>query len=189
MRITNILTLGRLAAAVIFLIVFNFDDSLYAKVASLLLLIFAQVSDYLDGYIARSRNLVTNFGKLFDPLADCVFFVTLFGCFAIQGYMPKWMFLIILFRELMITTFLRPYFSYKKIVLSAKMSGKIKTVAQGLAATIILIFIIIEHVSNIIPVGIVNNVSYWSLFIVVVFSLYSLTEYLRELKKCFNERS
>jgi CDP-diacylglycerol--glycerol-3-phosphate 3-phosphatidyltransferase len=182
MKITNILTLGRLAAAVVFLIVFNID-ALSAKVASLFLLIFAQVSDYLDGHIARSRGQVTNFGKLFDPLADCVFFVTIFGCFTMIGYMPAWMFLIIVFRELMITAFLRPYFSSQKIVLSAKWSGKVKTVAQGIAANIIILFLILNHITDAVYEDIFMIISYWCLFIVVVFSLYSLIDYLTELKR------
>ena len=181
MKITNALTIGRLIAAVVLLAVFNID-TLSAKVFALLLLIFAQVSDYLDGHIARTRNQITNFGKLFDPLADCVFFITLFGCFTMIGYMPAWMFIILLFRELMVTTCLRPYFSSKKIVLSAKMSGKVKTVAQGICANIVMLFLIFVHITNIVPEDIYKTISYWCFFIIIVFSLYSLVEYLRELK-------
>ncbi len=182
MRITNALTLGRLAAAVILLAVFTID-TLSAKVFSLFLILFAQVSDFLDGYLARSRSLVTNFGKLFDPLADCIFFITLFGCFTLIGYMPVWMFLILLFRELMITSFLRPYFSYKKIVLSAKMSGKVKTAAQGIVANIVIVFLILNHLTSAIDGEIYKMISLWCFFIIIVLSLYSLTEYLRELKE------
>lgn len=181
MKITNALTIGRLIAAVIFLIVFNID-SLAAKVGALLLLIFAQVSDYLDGHIARKRNDITNFGKLFDPLADCVFFMTVFGCFTMIGYMPRWMLMILLFRELMITTCLRPYFSSKKIVLSAKMAGKVKTVAQGVSANIIILLLILGHLTDYVPEYVYRMISYWCMFIVIVFSLYSLVEYLRELE-------
>ena len=181
MKITNVLTLGRLVAAAVFLVVFNID-ALSAKVGSLFILIFAQVSDYLDGHIARSRGQVANFGKQFDPVADCIFFITLFGCFTRMGYMPAWMFLIIVFRELMITTFLRPYFSSKKIVLSAKWSGKVKTVAQGIVANIIILFLILNHLTDGVYEDIIMMISYWCLFIVVVFSLYSLIDYLRELK-------
>lgn len=181
MKITNMLTLGRLVAAVILLIVFPID-TLMAKIAAMFLLIFAQVSDFLDGHIARKTSQVTNFGKLFDPLADCVFFITIFGCFAMVGYMPAWMFLIILFRELMITTFLRPYFSSQKIILSAKMAGKVKTVAQGIAANIIVLFMIIVHVTNIVSEETYKMISYWFMFIIIVFSLYSLIEYMREIK-------
>jgi CDP-diacylglycerol--glycerol-3-phosphate 3-phosphatidyltransferase len=182
MKITNVLTLGRIIAAVIFLVVFNID-SLAAKIAALLLLIFAQVSDYFDGHIARTRGQITNFGKLFDPLADCIFFMTLFGCLTIIGYMPAWMFVILLFRELLMTTCLRPYFSYKKIILSAKRSGKVKTIAQGVAANIIMLFLIFNHITDIIPEEIYKMISYWLLFVVVFFSLYSLIGYMRELKK------
>ena len=181
MKITNTLTLLRLVAAVILLIVFNID-SLTAKIVSLFLILFAQVSDFLDGYIARKRNQITNFGKLFDPLADCVFFITLFLCFTIQGYMPAWMFIILLFRELMITTFLRPYFSSQKIILSAKMSGKVKTAAQGIAANIIITLIIMSRITDILPQEVYRMISFWCMFIIIIFSLYSLIEYLREIK-------
>ena len=181
MKITNALTIGRLIAAAIFLAVFNID-TLTAKVFALILLIFAQVSDYLDGHIARTRNQITNFGKLFDPLADCVFFITLFGCFTMAGYMPKWMFMILVFRELMVTTCLRPYFSSKEIVLAAKMSGKVKTVAQGVAANIIMLFIIATYFTEILPEATYKMISFWCLFIIIIFSLYSLLEYIRELK-------
>jgi CDP-diacylglycerol--glycerol-3-phosphate 3-phosphatidyltransferase len=181
MKITNALTLLRLVAAALFLVVFNID-SLVAKVAALFLLVFAQVSDYLDGHIARKRDDITNFGKIFDPLADCVFFITLFGCFTMADYMPRWMFMILVFRELMITTCLRPYFSSKKVVLSAKMAGKVKTVAQGICANIIILFIIAGHVTDIVSETVYKMISFWFLFIVVVFSLYSLIGYMRELK-------
>jgi CDP-diacylglycerol--glycerol-3-phosphate 3-phosphatidyltransferase len=69
MKITNLLTLLRLIAAVLFLIIFNNINALEAKMISLLLLIFAQVSDYLDGHIARTRNQITNPGKVYVLLA------------------------------------------------------------------------------------------------------------------------
>ena len=89
----------------------------------------ASLTDTLDGYIARKYNMVTNFGKFMDPLADKLLVCSAIICFAAMGIMPVWIVLIIIGREFIISGF-RLVASDKGVVIAAGISGKIKTVVQ-----------------------------------------------------------
>ena len=97
--------------------------------AGLLLFIAASITDYLDGEIARRRNLITDFGKLMDPLADKVMMAAAFICLIPEHAIPSWAVIVIISREFLITG-LRLLAAGKGVVLSADKLGKHKTAWQ-----------------------------------------------------------
>ncbi len=106
----------------------------FALTAALILFIAASVTDYLDGSIARKHNLITDFGKLMDPVADKILTAAAFICLISFELIPAWVVIVIIAREFLITG-LRLLASNKGIVLPAEKLGKHKTAWQ--IATII----------------------------------------------------
>ena len=101
-----------------------------------IIFVASEVTDMLDGMIARKRGEMSDFGKFFDPFADTLTQVTYFFCFVIDGILPSLLFLAVLYREFSIL-FIRNLMLKKGIAMGARMGGKIKTVtyitAGGLA--------------------------------------------------------
>ena len=106
--------------------------------AAAILFVLAAFTDMLDGKIARKYNLVTNFGKLMDPLADKLLTMSAFICFVGLGDVPAWMVIVILGREFIITG-MRQVAAAEGIVIAAGWSGKIKTVCQMIAVPLIML--------------------------------------------------
>lgn len=96
-------------------------------VVMLPLLAFAEFTDFLDGFFARRRNEVSDFGKLFDPFADVLLHLTTFFCFVVSGYMPPIVFLLILYREFSMN-FIRLLAVKQGVAIAARRGGKLKTV-------------------------------------------------------------
>lgn len=91
------------------------------------LLAFAELTDYFDGYFARKRNEVSNFGKLFDPFCDVILNITVFFCLTLSGYIPAFALLLIVYREFVIN-FVRLMAAQKGVAIAARKGGKTKTV-------------------------------------------------------------
>src|SRR6516162_8561510 len=137
MNLPNKLTLSRFGLTVGFL------AAIFSKVPgretiALALFVAAGISDFLDGQIARRRNLITNFGILMDPLADKIMVCSAFIAFVELGWFPAWMTVIIVARELSITG-LRLLAASKNVVLAAEGYGKHKTISQIVALIAILV--------------------------------------------------
>lgn len=97
----------------------------------LLAIICAEVSDAVDGYLARRWKMQTPFGKLFDPMADTGFHLTLFCGFIGSGWMPWWFLPIFYWRDLL-SSILRTYVAAEhREAMAARLSGKFKTASQG----------------------------------------------------------
>ncbi len=124
---------------------FLFVRGPWAKVAALAIFIFAALSDYLDGMIAQKRNMVTDFGKLMDPIADKILVLAAFSVFVQMQLIEAWMFVIIISREIIITS-LRLFALNKGKVLSASKAGKHKTVSQMSVIFLILCFIVLKEI-------------------------------------------
>jgi CDP-diacylglycerol--glycerol-3-phosphate 3-phosphatidyltransferase len=139
MNLPNKLTLSRFVLTVGFMIVMYAQFYFYETVA-LLLFSAAGISDYLDGQIARRRKLITNFGILMDPLADKIMVCSAFIAFVGMKWIPSWMVVIIVARELAITG-LRLLAASKNLVLAAEGFGKHKTISQIVA----ILAILVEH--------------------------------------------
>jgi CDP-diacylglycerol--glycerol-3-phosphate 3-phosphatidyltransferase len=102
-----------------------------------LLFIVAELTDMLDGMIARKRGEVSDFGKLFDPFADTLVQLTLLLCFVISGILPFFLYLIVLYREFSIL-FVRNLMLRKGVAMGARLGGKLKTVAYIAACALAL---------------------------------------------------
>jgi CDP-diacylglycerol--glycerol-3-phosphate 3-phosphatidyltransferase len=124
---------------------FLFCNGLLWKVASLIVFILAALSDLLDGMIAHRRNMVTDFGRLMDPIADKILVLAAFAAFVQMQLIDAWMFVIIVSREILITS-LRLFALNKGKVLSAARAGKHKTVSQMVVIFAILGFIVLKEV-------------------------------------------
>ncbi|MDR2303640.1 MAG: CDP-diacylglycerol--glycerol-3-phosphate 3-phosphatidyltransferase [Treponema sp.] len=100
------------------------------------LFIVSEISDMLDGIVARKLNEGSDFGRLFDPFADTLVQASYFLCFVVDGILPAALFLVVLYREFGIL-FIRNLMLKKGIAMGARMGGKIKTVTYiitGIAA-------------------------------------------------------
>src|SRR6476660_7608295 len=137
MNLPNKLTLSRFVLTVGFMVVMFAQFPFHVTVA-LLLFSAAGISDFLDGQIARRRNLITNFGILMDPLADKIMVCSAFIAFVGLKWIPAWMVVIIVSRELAITG-LRLLAASKNVVLAAEGYGKHKTISQIVAIISILV--------------------------------------------------
>jgi len=132
MNVPNRLTVVRLALVPVFVALLSFE-SLPTYVAGYLVFVAAAVTDWLDGRIARGRNLVTNFGKLMDPLADKVLMASAFVMMMRVPvlWVPGWTVVAILAREFLVTGARSMAASSPGgAVIAASMWGKVKTVLQ-----------------------------------------------------------
>ena len=140
MNLPNKLTVLRLCLVPVFVVIMMVSSALWASVVGLLLFIAASLTDMLDGKIARKYNLVTDFGKFMDPLADK--FMVIGAMFVILHrslslYADRlfsgiffWAFMIVIFRELAVTSIRLVVSGSSGIVIAANMLGKIKTCTQ-----------------------------------------------------------
>lgn len=133
----NALTLGRIVAIPVFLLVYAAEFK-GAGVVACLIFILASVTDFLDGYLARKYHLVSNFGKIMDPLADKLLVLSALIALTVDKVLPIWVVLIILARELGITS-LRALAAADGIVVAASPLGKLKTVSQMLGIICLLL--------------------------------------------------
>ena len=148
---------------------------------------FAGVTDFLDGRIARSRNLITNFGKLMDPLADKILTAAAFIGFVELGFMPAWMVTLIISREMMVTG-LRLLAVDKGIILSAGIWGKHKTIWQ---MVFIIAVLLTQAAYSIYPWSFLESGLFWQIVLwsggaVTALTLWSGIIYFRENLSLFS---
>lgn len=151
MKFSNALSASRIILAPVFLIIFflpswffNVDN--IDKIIILILIplfIFIQITDYLDGKVARTTNTVTDFGKHFDPFCDALANLTIMFCFMSEDFFQLVLFIVILYREFGIT-FLRMLAAQHHFAIPAKMGGKVKTVMYISAAGFSLLIKLLE---------------------------------------------
>lgn len=134
MNLPNKLTVIRIVCTPVFYALFvtclqlsDTKQQFYIMSGLFIFWLFLEITDVLDGYIARKRGLVSDLGKLMDPFSDVLSRLTFFFCFALAGIYPFWPLLIIFWRELFIT-FIRAVLAQTGVTLPAGNSGKIKAV-------------------------------------------------------------
>lgn len=137
MNTANKLTLARVAMIPLFLILlyWQFRGHLYVALA---VFIIASTTDFVDGYVARHYNQVTDFGKFMDPLADKVLVLSAMAWFVETGRMPGWALLVVIARELSVTG-LRLVAVDNGRVIAAGWSGKVKTASTMICNCLILL--------------------------------------------------
>lgn len=137
MNLPNKLTLIRIILTPFYLAAMLLDFE-YHFIAAAIIFIVASVTDFLDGNIARKRNLITTFGKLCDPLADKMLTTAALLAFMNIGICNIWIVMIVLTREFLVTSF-RLVASAQGVVIPAGIWGKVKTVSQMVFSIIIMI--------------------------------------------------
>jgi len=132
MNLANKLTMLRIFLVPIFLIFMAVKDIPYGREVATAIFIIASLTDKLDGYIARSRNQITNFGKFMDPLADKLLVTAALVSLVELHIVPSWVAMIIIAREFAVSG-LRTIAASEGKVIAASWWGKIKTVIQIVA--------------------------------------------------------
>ncbi len=197
MNLPNKLTMARILAVPLLMISLLYG-TLWGKYLALIVFVVAAITDYWDGRLARERNLVTNFGRVMDPLADKLLMATAFICFVQMGFAPAWMVVLIIGREFAITG-LRVLAAVQGRVIAASAAGKHKTITQIVAVILILVLNAAQaSLQAWVPLWeqtLGGNIfrlfaayaPYWSMFIVAVLSLYSGLEYLVKNRELWQE--
>lgn len=187
MNIANRLTISRIILTFVFMF-FLFCKGVAAKSAAFLIFSLAALSDFLDGRIAKQKNIISDFGKFMDPLADKILILAAFAAFVQMHLIEAWMLVIIITRELVITS-LRLFALNKGRVLAAGRSGKHKTALQIFVVFCILGFIVLKEVMlrfftwNPGWEKFFHHGIYILMWIVVGLTLYSGISYLWENRK------
>lgn len=189
MNLPNKLTLSRIAMTFLFMF-FLFTRWPHGKITALIIFVAASLTDYLDGKIAKKRGIITDFGKLMDPIADKILILAAFLAFVEMRLIPAWCVVIIIFREFIITG-LRIFGIIKGHIVAASRAGKHKTVSQVVTVFFILIYLIIRQYCQ--------NFGFWTddverfskngifflMLITVILTLISGFSYLNRNKRLF----
>lgn len=139
--VPNLLSLGRiLCGPLVMLLVAQGGTA--ALLATILVMLVAEVSDLLDGHMARRLGASSAFGKIVDPLADSLYRALVFLAFLDAGWMPMWMVAVIVSRDILVS-YLRIFSEQKGVTMGARQSGKIKAVFQGVVqiGTVVLVLL------------------------------------------------
>ena len=173
MNLPNKLTFIRLVLAVPFIYFLqesNAEGFVYRMIAFALFVV-ASLTDFFDGYLARKYNLVTDFGKLMDPLEDKILVISALVLFVELRYIPAWMSIIVIAREFLISG-IRMLAAAKGEVIPAGKLGKYKTTSQMI---VILIMIVVGN----------QWYNYYLMLIPIILTLWSGWEYTSKAKHYF----
>ena len=162
MNLPNKLTMFRVILIPFFVLFMLVDITNVDKWIALAIFIIASLTDLLDGRIARKYNLVTNFGKFMDPLADKLLVCSALICLVEMVKIPSWMVIIIIAREFIISGF-RLVASDNGVVIAASYWGKFKTTFQ-----MVMICLLIADIE---AISMITDVIMWAALILTVISL------------------
>ena len=148
MNLPNKLTLLRIILVPIFVVILLLDKAIpHSYLIAGLIFGIASYTDHLDGEIARKYNLITDFGKFMDPLADKIMVISALVCFIELSLIPSWCVILIIAREFMVTS-IRLVAAPKGIVIAANIWGKLKTVTQIIAIVVIMLLSYFNELSE-----------------------------------------
>ena len=174
MNTANIITISRIISVPFFVyFLYNFDLPYYDVISAALFLLIS-MTDWIDGYIARKYNQITDFGKFLDPLADKILVTSAMIVLVGLGKLNSVVCTIIIFREFLVTS-LRLVANTGGKVIAASIWGKLKTVSQITAVTVIIIE---KYLIMLYPLP----YSAFFVSIMVILTIYSGFEYVREYK-------
>ena len=170
MNLPNKLTLLRVILVPFFVFFMLMDIVPFSPVIALVIFIAASVTDALDGHIARSRNLVTTFGKFLDPLADKVLVISALICLNSRGVIGAVPVIIIVAREFMVSG-LRLVTANEGVVVAAGIWGKLKTAFTMVAEVVIMLGLCFTFTGNAVVIAnIVYQILIWIATVLTVIS-------------------
>ncbi len=177
MNLPNKLTLLRVVLIPLFVVLLLLEggQNYTLRIAALIVFCIASFTDFLDGQIARRNNLVTNFGKFMDPLADKLLVCSALICMIELGQLPSWYVITVIAREFIISGF-RLVAADNGIVIAASWWGKFKTTFQMLTVILLILNIPALHTVTMIVAG-----------IAFVLTLVSLLDYIAKNYKVITE--
>ena len=191
MNLPTALTVSRIALCPLFVLIYLYPSffllgSLGQILSLFFLVIFILSTDALDGYLARKLHKVTTLGKLLDPMSDCIAFLSIFFSFTQKPIeLPLLLPLVMMVREIVVM-YLRSLVALRQEALAARLSGKVKTVAQSAAVIATLLMMLIYHFG-----GVDLAVLQWSAFslmaVTASISIASLVEYCIACKQAIYE--
>lgn len=187
MNLPNKLTMFRVILIPFFVFFLLADIGLgpIAPVIALVIFIVASLTDLLDGKIARKYNLVTNFGKFMDPLADKLLVCSALICLVELEKAASWIVIVIIAREFIISGF-RLIAAEHQIVIAASMWGKFKTTFQ--MAAIILLILSCAWTLTIGTVNVIYVLGQVVLYVALVLTIISLIDYLMKNRAVLSEQ-
>lgn len=175
MNLANKITMFRILLLPIFVLSYYYDQS---GLSSLAIFLLGSFSDFLDGYVARKYDMITDFGKFIDPIADKILVLSAFILFIERGFVEPWVVIVVLFRELLISGF-RMLAAKKNISIAADIFGKLKTTTQFFS--VIFFFLTIIFISG--KMYLIGKVL---LYISVALTVLSMINYLYKNREVFN---
>lgn len=177
MNLPNKITIFRVCMIPVFLVFMLVPGIPFGNYIATAVFAIACASDALDGHIARKHNLVTNFGKFMDPLADKLLVCSALICFVELSYMPAWIVIVIIAREFIISGF-RLIASDNGVVIAASYWGKFKTIAQMITCILLIVQLPFSWIE------VVEQVFIW---LSLVLTVVSLVEYIWKNKNVLKE--
>lgn len=166
-----------------FLVLSMLSENRFAPLFSLVIFATASMTDFIDGKMARSKNLVTDFGKFLDPIADKIIVLSILVCMITKGLCSPVVVVIVVFREFIVSS-LRILAATNSVVLAAERSGKIKTAFQMMSITVVLGLCTVRSLLGIsVPVEKISGILMW---ITAALTLYSGMEYTFRNRKYIN---
>ncbi len=190
MNLPNQLTILRIILTLLFVFCF-LKGTFLAMLFSVALFMAATYTDLLDGQIARKHQLITDFGKIMDPIADKFLLLSAFYLLGKIAVYPMWMFYVVAFREILITV-LRLRAMKRGVVLAAETAGKSKTILQSFTAWIMLIYVTVakQEVIDSAQLGnffyIASKINLVLMVLVTALTVYSGVTFLIHNKKALN---
>lgn len=171
MNLPNRLTVIRIILTPVFLFLFLANYIPYNNIFALIVFIVAAITDMADGKIARKRNIVTNFGKIADPIADKILSSAVLLGLMLLDMCSIWVVLIVLTREFTVSA-IRISAASQGMVIPANIYGKIKTVMQMVFSILVLLLLTVQgFMSTDIPyLDVIVNIMMWILAFVTLFS-------------------
>ncbi len=177
MNLPNKITIIRVCMIPVFLVFMLVPQIPYGRYIAAGIFIVAALTDALDGYIARKHNLITNFGKFMDPLADKLLVSSALICLVELKLLTSWIVIIIIAREFIISGF-RLIASDNGVVIAAGWWGKIKTNVQ-----IVMCVMLIINLDNFV----INFLEQVAVYLAVALTVISLFDYMYKNRKVLSD--
>lgn len=185
MNICNKLTIFRVILVPFFVLFMLCTSIPYSALWSLIIFAVASYTDHLDGKIARKRNMITDFGKFLDPMADKILVLSAMVCMITGGLCSPVVLIAVLAREFLVSS-LRLVAASQNVVIAADKSGKIKTATQMFSIVAVLVMLSINQLFGTeIPVSPISNTLMW---ICAVLTVYSGAEYIIRNRSIIKEK-